>query len=70
VETELGPVRVKVAYQGSGAGKTVINVQPEYEDCAELARKHQQPWRVVHQLVLDTWHRLRDRRSVIENESP
>ncbi len=49
VETVYGSVRVKIArYEGE-----VINIQPEYEDCAKLAKQHQQPWRVIHQMVLN-----------------
>ena len=55
VETTYGKVRVKVA-QG-GEPKMIMNVQPEYEDCAHLARQHNVPWRVVHQEALDAWAR-------------
>jgi uncharacterized protein (DUF111 family) len=48
VQTELGPVRVKVARQGS----RIRNVQPEFEDCLELARRKQLPLKVVHSLVM------------------
>ncbi len=57
VEIGYGTVRIKVASQGTGEEKTIINVQPEYEDCAQLARKYDQPWRVVHQMALDAWNR-------------
>ena len=53
VETNYGVVRVKVARIGTGA---VSNVQPEYEDCAELARKHQMPWREIHRVALQCWY--------------
>lgn len=52
VSTTYGPVQVKVA---SLLG-TITNVQPEYEDCAQLARKHQVPWREIHRLALQAWH--------------
>lgn len=51
VETPYGAVRVKVATQG----ETLLNVQPEYEDCATLAKENNQPWRVVHQMTLAAW---------------
>lgn len=54
VETKYGAVRVKVAWMG--AERVITNVQPEYEDCAELARQHNIPWREVHRLVLYTWY--------------
>ena len=52
VETAYGVVRVKVASQE----QEVINIQPEYEDCALIARKHNLPWRTIHQMALDAWH--------------
>jgi pyridinium-3,5-bisthiocarboxylic acid mononucleotide nickel chelatase len=56
VETIFGTVRIKVATQGKEETKTILNVQPEYEDCAELARKCDRPWRVIHQMALDAWY--------------
>ncbi|MCU0532708.1 MAG: nickel pincer cofactor biosynthesis protein LarC [Hydrococcus sp. Prado102] len=56
VETIFGTVRIKVATQGKDEAKTIINVQPEYEDCAELARKCARPWRIIHQMALDAWY--------------
>jgi uncharacterized protein (TIGR00299 family) protein len=53
VETEYGQVRVKVAWQNQEA---ISNVQPEYEDCAELARRHNIPWREIQQLALHNWY--------------
>jgi uncharacterized protein (TIGR00299 family) protein len=40
VETEFGPVRVKVAYDGGRR----LHFQAEYEDCARLARQHAVPF--------------------------
>ncbi|QLE56680.1 nickel pincer cofactor biosynthesis protein LarC [Nostoc sp. TCL26-01] len=56
VATKYGTVRIKVAWQGKSAQKSLANVQPEYEDCAELARKYNIPWREVHQVVLHNWY--------------
>ena len=56
VETEYGQVRVKVAWNGQGKDKSIANIQPEYEDCAELARNHNIPWREVQRLALQTWY--------------
>jgi uncharacterized protein (TIGR00299 family) protein len=53
VETEYGKVRIKVAWQQKDA---IANVQPEYEDCAELARRYNIPWREIHQLALQSWY--------------
>ncbi|MEH2138854.1 nickel pincer cofactor biosynthesis protein LarC [Nostoc sp.] len=56
VEIEYGKVRVKVAWKGQSAEKVIANVQPEYEDCAELARKHNIPWREIQRLALQRWY--------------
>ncbi|MDZ8187133.1 MAG: nickel pincer cofactor biosynthesis protein LarC [Nostoc sp. ChiSLP02] len=56
VETEYGKVRVKVAWKERSAEKVIANVQPEYEDCAELARKHNIPWREIQRLALQLWY--------------
>ncbi|MBD2344988.1 nickel pincer cofactor biosynthesis protein LarC [Anabaena subtropica] len=56
VETKYGTVRIKVAWQGQSLEKVITNVQPEYEDCAELARKHKIPWREIQQLALQCWY--------------
>jgi pyridinium-3,5-bisthiocarboxylic acid mononucleotide nickel chelatase len=56
VEIEYGKVRVKVAWNGQSAEKVIANVQPEYEDCAELARKHNIPWREIQRLALQNWY--------------
>lgn len=53
VRTSYGSVRVKVARLPKG---TIVNVQPEYEDCVQLAQAHQLPWREVHRLALQAWH--------------
>ncbi len=51
VLTDYGPVRVKVAFHHGN----IINVQPEYEDCANIARTKNISWREVYQLVKKTW---------------
>ncbi|MEH2039612.1 nickel pincer cofactor biosynthesis protein LarC [Nostoc sp.] len=56
VETEYGKVRVKVAWKGQSPEKVIANVQPEYEDCADLARKHNIPWREIQRLALQRWY--------------
>lgn len=55
VSTEYGAVRVKVAWTGTAAARTIVNVQPEYEDCVQLAKQHNLSWREVHRRVLHTW---------------
>lgn len=56
VETKYGKVRVKVAWLGRSPEKLITNVQPEYEDCAELARNHNIPWREIQRSALQSWH--------------
>ncbi|WP_071191287.1 nickel pincer cofactor biosynthesis protein LarC [Trichormus sp. NMC-1] len=59
VETPYGMVRIKVAWKDKTAEKkekNITNVQPEYEDCADLARKHNIPWLEVQRLALQTWY--------------
>jgi hypothetical protein len=56
ISTAYGPVGVKVARSTEG---TVINVQPEYEDCVQLAQSQHLPWYEVHRLALQTWHSTR-----------
>lgn len=54
VQTEYGEVRVKIAK----VGDRIINAQPEYEDCAKLAREQNQSWREVHRIALQAWYSL------------
>ncbi len=56
IETEFGRVNVKIAWQGENINKKITNIQPEYEDCAELARKHKISWREIQRISLQTWH--------------
>lgn len=53
LETPLGIVRMKLAYEPGHS--TPLKAHPEYEDCANLARQHKIPWRVVHQQTLYHW---------------
>jgi hypothetical protein len=55
VETTYGVARVKVAWSGTEQ-KAIANVQPEYEDCVQLAQQHNLSWLEVHRLVLHTWY--------------
>lgn len=54
VETQYGAVRVKVGF----SGKKITNVQPEYEDCAKLAKQYKVSWLEVHRLALQSWYGL------------
>ena len=53
VTTSYGIVKVKVARWDSSVNSPVINIQPEYEDCALLARQHDLPWRKVQQAAIE-----------------
>lgn len=63
VATAYGPVRIKVAEDQAaevvdiegGNGAIARQGQPEYEDCAAIARRHHRPWREIHQLALQAW---------------
>jgi pyridinium-3,5-bisthiocarboxylic acid mononucleotide nickel chelatase len=52
-QTAYGAVRIKVARSHPAA--EISNIQPEYEDCAKLARQHKIPWREIHRLALQSW---------------
>lgn len=49
VQTRLGTVRVKIARLGD----QITNIQPEYEDCRELALRHGLPIKEVYELTLE-----------------
>jgi uncharacterized protein (DUF111 family) len=34
----------------------LLNIQPEFEDCAQLARQHHQPWQTIHQAAIAVWY--------------
>ncbi|AFZ20114.1 nickel pincer cofactor biosynthesis protein LarC [Allocoleopsis franciscana] len=57
VQTKYGEIRVKVAWSNSSPEKRITNVQPEYEDCARVARFNHCSWREIHQLALQAWYR-------------
>ena len=57
VKTKYGVVGVKVAWTGQAQQRTITNVQPEYEDCAKLARQYNIPWRQIQQLALQNWYK-------------
>lgn len=55
VQTPYGPVAVKLAWATALSGPP-SNVQPEYEDCARLARQTGVPWREIHRAAIAAWH--------------
>jgi uncharacterized protein (TIGR00299 family) protein len=61
VQTPYGPVRVKVAWDAANGStpEQPLNVQPEYEDCAAIARLQQVPLLEVHRLAAQHWQSAR-----------
>lgn len=57
IKTDFGDIRLKIASFKQGGETRIVNIKPEYEDCARLATMHQQPWQTVHQHALDCWYR-------------
>ncbi|NUN63603.1 LarC family nickel insertion protein [Pseudanabaena biceps] len=55
VETEYGTARIKIAKRDG-----FDTVQPEYEDCARLARSHHVPLAKIQQAVWQSGIELRD----------
>ncbi len=55
VETKYGAVRLKVGKMGD----KIVNVQPEYEDCAAVARRENIPLTEVQKMVLESWDKVR-----------
>ena len=60
VKTKYGVVRIKVAWQGEEETKDIINIQPEYEDCAKLARQNSLAWKEIWMLALHHWYLQQD----------
>ncbi len=52
VETPYGQVSMKLAYHPET--KQLMNVHPEYEDCASLAFRYQVPWQTIYQAAMGT----------------
>jgi pyridinium-3,5-bisthiocarboxylic acid mononucleotide nickel chelatase len=48
VNTKYGNVAIKIASRGTGDNREILNVQPEFESCAALAREHDVPWQEIH----------------------
>ena len=67
IETIYGKVRLKIASQGKGESKKIINIQPEYEDCAAIARNSGKPWREIYQMALAIWYSQSPESGVIPN---
>jgi hypothetical protein len=55
VTTKYGVVKIKIASRDREQNP-IINAQPEYEDCAALAQKHDVPWREIYREAIATFH--------------
>lgn len=55
VATKYGAVRIKIASWQEGEEEEILNVQPEYEDCAILARQHHVSWKEISQTAIMAW---------------
>ena len=60
VDTLYGVINLKIASWEQDSERREVNVQPEYEDCAKLARKHNIPWQTVHQEAINSWQNLKN----------
>lgn len=47
IDTKYGKIRVKIAKKNN----EIINIQPEYEDCVALAKKHNLPLKLIQQAI-------------------
>ncbi|WOD39324.1 nickel pincer cofactor biosynthesis protein LarC [Nodosilinea sp. E11] len=54
LQTTYGPVTVKLAYHPQT--QAILNIHPEYEDCALLARHHHLPWQVIYHSAITAWY--------------
>ena len=60
VDTPYGIISLKIASWDQDSEVKEVNVKPEYEDCAKLARKHNIPWQIVYQEAMNSWQRLKN----------
>jgi uncharacterized protein (DUF111 family) len=58
VSTRFGPVRIKLGHRGG----TVLNAQPEFEDCRRIAQKEKVPIKQVWAEALASYHQSREAR--------
>lgn len=64
---ELEPPNTQPYSAEDSTDKMIVNVQPEYEDCAELAKVNNLSWREVHQLALQSWYHQHGQQSNINS---
>ena len=58
IETPYGSIRLKIARRLPNT--PIVNVQPEYEDCAQIAHATGLSWLTVHQAAIQSWLALQD----------
>ncbi len=56
VTTKYGEIRIKVAHNNLIDDDRLLNIQPEYADCAAIATQLQVSWQDVYQSALTAWH--------------
>jgi uncharacterized protein (TIGR00299 family) protein len=59
VQTTYGEVRVKIAYSENLDLQNILNIQPEYEDCVDLAQKTGHSLQTIQQSAIAAWHKIR-----------
>ncbi len=66
VQTPYGGVRVKIAYTENLDLQNILNIQPEYEDCVDLAQKTGHSLQTIQQSAITqcrsaiaAWHKIR-----------
>jgi pyridinium-3,5-bisthiocarboxylic acid mononucleotide nickel chelatase len=59
INTPFGPVRIKVASHSD----QIFNIQPEYEDCAQLARQSGKTLQDIQRLAYLSWETLQSQKS-------
>jgi uncharacterized protein (TIGR00299 family) protein len=59
VQTPYGEVRVKIAYTENLDPQNILNIQPEYEDCVDLAQKTAHSLQTIQQSAIAAWHKIR-----------
>ena len=55
VNTPYGLLNIKIGWQGNIDNKVILNVHPEYEDCAQVARTKNIPLQEVQKEALKSW---------------
>jgi len=65
VQTEFGPIHIKIAFDPFSSSSTILTASPEFEDCKALARSHNVPLLKIYNIAKSTFH-LQQQQSVQE----